>query len=68
MEDNKIIEDNKITLELALEKYILSLDNVEKLVLEVAKRQLESSFEIYKSIGFLDFLKQNSYVIISDSK
>ena len=59
-----ITQGNQITLELALEKYIESLDNVEKLVLDVAIRQLESSFEIYKSIGFLQFLKDNSYVII----
>lgn len=65
MSDDTIIQGNQITLELALEKYIESLDNVEKLVLDVAKRQLESSFEIYKSIGFLQFLKDNSYVIIS---
>ena len=55
-----------ITLENALEKYIKSLDEIEILVLNVAKKQLESSFELHKSIGFIKYLKNNSIIISSD--
>ena len=41
----------------------ITLDEIELLVLSVAKKQLESSFEIHKSIGFIQFLNDNSYII-----
>ena len=46
-------------LDQAIENYINSLNEMEQLTLEVAKRQLESSFEINKSIGFLEYVKAN---------
>ena len=46
-------------LDQAIENYINSLNEMEQLTLEVAKRQLESSFEIHKSIGFLEYVKAN---------
>jgi len=45
-------------LEEKIEQYISSLDEMEKKALNIAKTQLESSFEIEKSIGFLEFLKK----------
>lgn len=52
-----------VTIEQALEQYVSSLSEIEKLTLEVAKRQLESSFEINKSIGFIKYLKDNNISI-----
>ena len=45
-------------LEEKIKQYIASLDKMEKKALNIAKTQLESSFEIEKSIGFLEFLKK----------
>ena len=56
-------DSHAITIEEALEQYVSSLSEIEKLTLEVAKRQLESSFEINKSIGFIKYLKDNNISI-----
>ena len=40
------------------DKYIKSLNNIELVALEIAKRKLESSFDLKKSIGYLEFLKK----------
>jgi len=37
--------------------YVNSLTELEKKALEIAKTQLESSFDLEKSIGFKEFLK-----------
>ena len=52
-------DSSHISLDQAIENYINSLNEMEQLTLEVAKRQLESSFEIHKSIGFLEYVKAN---------
>ena len=39
------------------EQYINSLNEMEKKALNIATTQLESSFDINKSIGFLEFIK-----------
>ena len=52
-----------LTIQEAIQLYIDNLDDIEKLTLEVAKRQLESSFEINKSIGFINYLKDNNITI-----
>ena len=38
-------------------EYLNSLNDLEKQALEIAKEQLESSFCLEKSIGFLEFKK-----------
>ena len=43
-----------------IKKYISQLTEVEKLILETALNQLESSFDISKSIGFIEWLKENN--------
>jgi hypothetical protein len=45
-------------LEEKIKLYIDSLDEIEKKALNIAKTELESSFEIEKSIGFLEFIKK----------
>ena len=44
-----------------IEKYIESLNALEKIALEIARNQLESSFNIEKSIGFLEW--KSKYLI-----
>ena len=51
MENN--MENTNENLEKLISEYINQLDDLEKITLEVAKEQLESSFSIEKSIGFL---------------
>ena len=41
-------------------RYIANLSEIEKQVLEIARKNLESSFCIEKSIGFLEFLKNKN--------
>jgi len=62
-QDNSDSHSVVVTIEEALEQYVSSLSEIEKLTLEVAKRQLESSFEINKSIGFIKYLKDNNISI-----
>ena len=50
---------NELILE-EISKYLEQLDNVEKKILETAKTQLRSSFDINKSIGFLEWKKNMS--------
>ena len=40
-----------------IEKYLNTLSDQEKQAMEIAKKQLESSFSLEKSIGFLEFKK-----------
>lgn len=41
-------------------RYINSLNTIELKALEIAKQQLQSSFDIEKSIGYLEFLKSKN--------
>jgi len=42
-----------------VKKYIKSLTDMEKKALTIAKEDLDSSFNIEKSIGYLSWLKKN---------
>lgn len=50
---NEIIEANKKLIN----EYIESLDEFELQAMHIAKRMLETSFDLEKSIGFLNFKK-----------
>lgn len=52
-----------LNLENSILRYIDGMDSVELAILELAKTQLESSFDIEKSIGFLEFLSKNNIQI-----
>jgi D-mannonate dehydratase len=54
------IKKNENNSENKIINYIKSLNNIEKKALEIAKFQLESSFDIENSIGFIEWLKKNS--------
>ena len=43
--------------ETLIKNYIKNMSNEEKQAYEIAKSHLESSFDIEKSIGFLNYLK-----------
>ena len=58
MENNNISYENvEENLKENVSKYLNSLSEIEYKALEIAKKQLESSFCLEKSIGFLEFLK-----------
>ena len=42
-----------------IEKYLKSLNDKEKISIEIAKKILEDSFEIEKSIGYIEWIKNN---------
>ena len=42
-----------------IDKYLQSLNDIEKIAIEIAKEDLGSSFDIEKSIGFLNWIKKN---------
>lgn len=45
--------DSEISIKDLINEYMNGLDEMEKIALDVAKDELESSFSIEKSIGFL---------------
>ena len=45
-----------------VEEYIKQLDEIHKQVYEIAKEHLGSSFDIEKSIGFLEFKRSHEKV------
>ena len=45
-----------------VEEYIAQMKPEEKKAYEIAKQNLESSFDIEKSIGFLEFKQKNQRV------
>lgn len=47
--------------ELFLQQYLNTLDEKEILAYNIAKEHLGMSFQLEKSIGYLDWKKQNNY-------
>jgi hypothetical protein len=54
---DKELMDKELKL---VEQYIAQLSPSEKIVYDIARKQLESSFSIEKSIGFLEYVKNLS--------
>ena len=44
-----------------IKKYINSLNEQELLILNLAKQHLKTSFDIEKSIGFIEWKNKNNY-------
>jgi len=42
-----------------IDKYLETLNEIEKIALQIAKEDLGTSFNIEKSIGFLNWIKKN---------
>ncbi len=55
--DENILDADKDAL---LLQYTEQLAEIERIVLEIAKDQLESSFCLEKSIGFIEWRKNNN--------
>lgn len=53
----KECQDEEQQINQYISEYIETLDETEKLVLEIAKEHLESSFCIERSVGFVKWLK-----------
>jgi hypothetical protein len=49
--------NNEVANNEVVEQYIAQFTPSEKIVYEIARKQLESSFCIEKSIGFLEYVK-----------
>jgi len=47
-------------IQILIEEYIESLNEIEKIVLEIAKEHLETSFCIEKSIGFIKWYEEKN--------
>tara|TARA_Y100000389_G_scaffold37787_1_gene32089 strand:+ start:2115 stop:2291 length:177 start_codon:yes stop_codon:yes gene_type:complete len=54
---------DNINIKEAVKLYIDSMDSFEKEAYVIAQEQLETSFDIVKSIGFINFIKINNYKI-----
>lgn len=50
-------------IETAIQTYINTFDESEKIAFKIAVDNLESSFDIVKSIGFKQFIKKNEIII-----
>jgi hypothetical protein len=50
-------ENNNIKSNNLIQKYLNSLDEFEKQAINIAKKSLETSFDIEKCIGFIKFKK-----------
>lgn len=56
-----------MTQEEAIQFYEDNMDEANKIAYEIAVKQLESSFDMIKSIGFLEFI-QEKHIKIVESK
>jgi hypothetical protein len=54
------MENSREKIENLIIKYLNQLSEDEKIVLEIAKKTLKSSFSIEKSIGFLSWYEKNN--------
>ena len=62
---NNTSSDNqqfKKSLDELLNLYIESMNDYERIAYEIAKKNLESSYDMEKSIGFLKFIKKHNYI------
>ena len=50
----------------AIQQYEESMDVANKTAYEIAKKQLESSFDIEKSIGFQEFIQSQNIELIEE--
>jgi len=61
MDDNSENQKQNIDIEHKIKLYLEQMSDDEKIVLEIAKEQLKSSFNLKKSIGFIEFCKNNNF-------
>lgn len=51
------------TMQHVVAQYFATMNEVELKIYNLARDQLKTSFDLEKSIGFLDYLKQNNIII-----
>lgn len=51
--------DNQADIEKTIQKYMESLTDKERIALQIAQDHLESSFDIERSVGYLEFKNNN---------
>jgi hypothetical protein len=64
---NKKIENRNMDTNELVQRYIAQLSPTEKIAYDIAVEKLGSSFDIEKSIGFLEFVKHQSVVSSGES-
>ena len=66
---SNVEETNEIVMDAtqAIEEYMNNMSDADKIAYKIAVKQLESSFDMVKSIGFMDYIKKNNIVIKKDS-
>ena len=64
---NKKIENRNMDTNELVQRYIAQLSPMEKIAYDIAVEKLGSSFDIEKSIGFLEFVKHQSVVSSGES-
>jgi len=57
LDNSSDIKDRNNTKDI-IQNYIDQLNDIERLILKTAENQLDSSFDISKSIGFLEWCKK----------
>lgn len=66
---SNVEETNEIVMDAtqAIEEYMNNMSDADKIAYKIAVKQLESSFDMVKSIGFMDYIKKNNIVIKKDN-
>lgn len=66
---SNVEETNEIVMDVtqAIEEYMNNMSDADKIAYNIAVKQLESSFDMVKSIGFMDYINKNNIVIKKDN-
>ena len=56
-------DKNRKKIDELVQLYLENMNAYERVAYEIAKENLESSYDIETSIGFLEFVKNNNYLI-----
>lgn len=56
-------DKNRKKIHELVQLYLENMNAYERVAYEIAKENLESSYDIEKSIGFLEFVKNNNYLV-----
>lgn len=61
--DQKNTPQKTLTLDECVQEFVASMTPADRCAYEIAKRQLESSFDIEKCIGLQDFIQENNIIV-----
>ena len=62
---SSVEENNEIIMNetQAIKEYMKNMSDADKIAYNIAIKQLESSFDMVKSIGFMEYIHKNNIVI-----